>query len=39
MKTANITDPDLGVSDAVLDETDVLLWFGHKKHDQVPPEA
>jgi trehalose utilization protein len=36
VKTANITDPDLGVSDAVLDETDVLIWFGHQKHDQVP---
>ncbi len=36
VKTANITDPDLGVSDAVLDETDVLIWFGHKKHAEVP---
>jgi trehalose utilization protein len=36
VKTANITDPDLGLSDAVLDETDVLVWFGHIKHAEVP---
>jgi len=36
VKTANITDPDLGVSDATLDETDVLIWFGHIKHAEVP---
>jgi len=36
VKTANITDPDLGVSDAVLDQTDVLIWFGHQKHAEVP---
>jgi trehalose utilization protein len=36
VKTAKITDPDLGVSDAVLDETDVLIWFGHTKHAEVP---
>src|SRR5258708_7865328 len=35
VKTADISGPDQGVSDAVLDETDVLIWFGHKKHDQV----
>lgn len=39
VKTANLADPDLGVSDAVLDETDVLIWFGHQKHAQVTKEA
>jgi trehalose utilization protein len=36
VKTADITEPDLGVSDANLDETDVLIWFGHLKHSEVP---
>jgi len=39
VKTATITDPDLGVSDAALDETDVLIWFGHKRHADITPEA
>lgn len=39
VKTANITDPDLGVSEAALDETDVLIWFGHRKHAEITPEA
>src|SRR5262249_19066996 len=36
VKTANISDPDLGVSDATLAATDVLIWFGHIKHAEVP---
>jgi trehalose utilization protein len=36
VKTANISDPELGASDATLDETDVLIWFGHIKHAEVP---
>jgi trehalose utilization protein len=39
VKTATIDDPDTGVSDAVLAQTDVLIWFGHKKHGQVPDAA
>lgn len=38
-RTATLTDPDAGVSDAALDATDVLVWFGHKKHNEVPDEA
>lgn len=38
-KTATLTDPETGVSDAVLDQTDVLVWFGHKKHADVPDDA
>lgn len=38
-KTATLTDTEAGVSNAVLDQTDVLIWFGHKKHDQVPDDA
>ena len=38
VKTAQITDPELGLSDAALSNTDVLIWFGHKKHNDVPDE-
>jgi trehalose utilization protein len=38
-RTASIDDPDQGVSDAVLAQTDVLLWFGHVKHKQVTQES
>ena len=38
-KTASLADPEAGVSDAVLGQTDVLIWFGHKKHAQVPDDA
>lgn len=34
-KTAFIDDPDQGVSEAALNEADVLIWFGHVRHGQV----
>jgi trehalose utilization protein len=37
--TATLDDPDAGVSDAALSATDVLIWFGHRKHAQVPDAA
>lgn len=33
---ARLGDPDAGVSDAVLDATDVLIWWGRLRHDDVP---
>jgi trehalose utilization protein len=39
VKTASITDPEQGVSQAALDETDVLIWWGHQRHGQVSDEA
>jgi trehalose utilization protein len=39
VKTATIAEPDLGVSDATLAETDVLIWFGHRKHNDVSDEV
>jgi trehalose utilization protein len=39
VRTAQLSDPDSGVSDAVLDETDVLIWFGHRKHAEVSAEV
>jgi trehalose utilization protein len=38
-RLASITDADNGVSDATLDQTDVLIWFGHRKHRDVPDDA
>src|SRR6267143_2026656 len=29
---ASLNDPDQGISDALLKSTDVLIWWGHKKH-------
>ena len=33
--TATLGDPDQGLPDAVLEETDVLVWWGHLAHDRV----
>lgn len=38
-RTSQLDDADSGVSDALLGETDVLVWFGHRKHRAVPDEA
>jgi trehalose utilization protein len=32
---ANLSDPDQGLSDDLLKRTDVLIWWGHKKHGDV----
>jgi trehalose utilization protein len=33
--TASLNDPDQGISDDRLNNTDVLIWWGHKKHGDV----
>ena len=33
--TATLDEPEHGLSDEVLDTTDVLLWWGHMAHDEV----
>ena len=33
--TATLSDPEQGLSDSRLAQTDVLLWWGHAAHDQV----
>jgi len=38
-KTACLQDPDQGLSKAALADADVLIWFGHIRHDQVADEA
>lgn len=39
VQTAVLDDPDQGLSTAVLERTDVLIWWGHMHHDQVRDEA
>lgn len=36
VKTVTLDDPDCGLTDEVLAQTDVLLWWGHCLHDKVP---
>lgn len=35
---ASLNDPDQGISDDLLKTTDVLIWWGHKKHGLVKDE-
>jgi trehalose utilization protein len=35
---ASLQDPDQGISDDLLNSTDVLIWWGHKKHGEVKNE-
>jgi len=35
---ASISDPEQGLPDALLKRADVLIWWGHKKHDLVKDE-
>ena len=37
--TARLDDPDQGLSKATLDNTDVLIWWGHVRHGDVKTEA
>lgn len=36
--TATLDDPECGLSEEVLKQTDVLLWWGHVGHKHVPDE-
>ena len=38
VRTATLYQPDIGLSDELLDQTDVLIWWGHCKHKDVPDE-
>jgi trehalose utilization protein len=35
---ASFGEPDQGISDELLNSTDVLIWWGHKKHGEVKDE-
>lgn len=36
VKTATLDQPECGLTDEILDNTDVLFWWGHVAHDKVP---
>ncbi len=38
VERARLTDPSAGLADAALDATDVLIWWGHIRHDAVPDD-
>ncbi|CAM4185382.1 ThuA domain-containing protein [Lederbergia lenta] len=38
VKTATLDEPEHGLTDEVLDKTDVLLWWGHMAHHEVDDE-
>jgi trehalose utilization protein len=38
VRTATLDEPSSGLTDEVLEWTDVLLWWGHKAHDEVQDE-
>ncbi|HET7627639.1 MAG TPA: ThuA domain-containing protein [Bacillales bacterium] len=38
-KTATLDEPEHGLSEEVLRETDVLLWWGHVAHEEVSDEV
>ena len=38
-KNCEISDPTCGITKEVLDQTDVLIWWGHMAHQYVPDEV
>jgi YVTN family beta-propeller protein len=35
-KVATLSDPEWGLSESDLADTDVIIWFGHRRHKEVP---
>ncbi|UPV76389.1 ThuA domain-containing protein (plasmid) [Halorussus limi] len=38
-RTATLDEPEHGLTESVLDDTDVLTWWGHEAHDEVEDEV
>ncbi|NLV10627.1 trehalose utilization protein ThuA [Halomicrobium mukohataei] len=38
-RTATLQEPEHGLTESVLDDTDVLLWWGHAAHDEVADDV
>lgn len=38
-RTASLEDPQQGVTDEALERADVVLWWGHERHDDVTEET
>lgn len=39
IRTATLDEPEHGLTQEVLDQTDVLIWWGHVAHDQVSDQV
>ena len=39
VRTATLDDENCGISKEILDETDVIIWWGHMAHKEVPDEV
>ena len=39
VKSVCIDDPDQGLSKETLDNSDVLIWWGHVRHGEIKPET
>jgi trehalose utilization protein len=39
VRTATLDDPDQGLPQSLLDDTDILLWWGHRAHREVADET
>lgn len=39
VKTVSVFEPECGLTQQVLEETDVLFWWGHCRHQDVPDEV
>ncbi|SUM31764.1 Trehalose utilization protein [Staphylococcus gallinarum] len=39
VSTATLDEPEHGLTDERLNKTDVLIWWGHKAHDEVNDEV
>lgn len=37
-RTASLDEPECGLSEETLKNTDVLIWWGHRAHNEVPDE-
>ena len=38
VRTATLDEPEHGLTESVLDQTDVLVWWGHMAHEEVSDE-
>jgi trehalose utilization protein len=38
VKSVGLNDPDQGLTDEILDQCDVLIWWGHVRHQEVTDE-
>jgi len=39
VRTATLDEPEHGLTEAVLEQTDVLIWWGHARHEDVSDEV